>query len=149
MDPSHPLADTIGQIRAAIDAPWESVAMTLALHPADTLGDPGIEGTAAWHLRHAATVFRLHAHHLVGPETDSWPPVPPDTAGAIATLQADAARLTAWARDHLNPSTTIVYGQDHTASDMLGVMLRHIVWHAAAAHYWCRWKNPQKPGKPA
>lgn len=145
-DPApHPFADTLAQIRACVDAPWESIAMTLAEHPADTLGDPAQPGTAAWHLHHTAAVFRLHARHLIGPQTDTWPPIPtdpPDPIAAIETLRADLDRLDDWAEQHLHAHTTVTYGQDQSASDMLGVMLRHIVWHAAAAHYWCCWKRP-------
>ncbi|MFK7882643.1 MAG: hypothetical protein AB8F26_00480 [Phycisphaerales bacterium] len=144
----NPFTDTLAQIRASIDEPFESIRMTLDLHPADTLGDPADEGSAAWHLRHAAEVFRTHAHHLIGPETNDWPPLPTDATkhlDAIETLRADAARVTEWASEHLDPSATVHYGRDLTVSDMLGVMLRHIVWHAAAAHYWCRWKRPSEP----
>lgn len=144
-DPNHPFADTLTQIRACVDAPWESIAMTLAEHPADTLGDPEEPGTAAWHLHHTAEIFRLHAHHLIGPETDAWPPVPPEAIAAIAVLRADLDRLEALAAEHLRPDMVVSYGPDQSVSDMLGVMLRHIVWHAAAAHYWCRWKRPAAP----
>lgn len=146
---AHPFADTLAQIRACVDAPWESVAMTLAEHPAGTLGDPDEPGTGAWHLRHTAEVFRLHARHLIGPETDAWPPVPSDPTAAIGTLRADIDRLDAWAADGLHADTTVSYGHDRPASEMLGVMLRHIVWHAAAAHYWCRWKRPDRANPPA
>ncbi|MCC5785905.1 MAG: hypothetical protein JJU33_04290 [Phycisphaerales bacterium] len=145
---THPFADTLAQIRACVDEPWESVAMTLTEHPAETLGDPAEPGTAAWHLHHTAEVFRLHARHLIGPETDAWPPIPPDPTGAIGTLRADIDRMEAWAATHLRPDTVIDYGGPRSASEMLGAMLRHIVWHAAAAHYWCCWKRP-RPSEPA
>lgn len=140
--PRQPFFDTMSQIQAAIDAPWESIKMTLDQHPIETMGDPIEEGTAAWHLRHTAEVFRTHANHLIGPETDRWPPVPTEIAEAIEILRADARRLSEWATDHLDPAATVHYGQDQSVSDMLGVMLRHIIWHAAAAHYWCQWKRP-------
>jgi hypothetical protein len=146
-EPAQPFADTIRQIRAAIDEPWESIKMTVDQHPIETMGDPTAEGTAAWHLRHSAEVFRTHAHHLIGPETDAWPPVPTAATEAVESLRADAARLTAWAEQHLDPAAIIHYGHDQSVSDMLGVMLRHIVWHAAAAHYWCLWKRPSEPAK--
>ncbi|MCC5824429.1 MAG: hypothetical protein LAT64_14540 [Phycisphaerales bacterium] len=146
---AHPFADTLAQIRACVDAPWESVAMTLAEHPADTLGDPAEPGTAAWHLHHTAAIFRLHARHLIGPETDAWPPVPAEPLAAVQTLRDDLTRLEAWAADGLHADTMVSYGRDQSASEMLGVMLRHIVWHAAAAHYWCCWKRPDRPGAPS
>lgn len=141
----HPYADTLAQIRACVEQPYESVAMTLAEHPADTLGDPEEPGTAAWHLRHTAEIFRLHARCVVGPEADAWPPIPNDPTNAVATLRTDLDRFEAWASDNLRPNTVIDYGGPRSASEMLGVMLRHIVWHAAAAHYWCCWKRPGPP----
>jgi hypothetical protein len=143
--PSHPFADTLMQIRACVDEPWESVAMTLAAHPAETLGHPAEPGTAAWHLRHIAEIFRLHARHLVGPETAEWPAIPPDAAAAIGALRGDLDRVEAWSAIHLRPEAVVDYGGPISASEMLGVMLRHIVWHAAAAHYWCCWRRPQAP----
>jgi hypothetical protein len=140
---SPPFADTIAQIRACVEAPWESVAMTLAAHPAETLGDPAQPGTAAWHLRHIAEIFRLHARHLVGPETEAWPAIPPDAVAAIGTIRGDLACVEAWAAEHLRPDAVVDYGGPLSASAMLGVMLRHIVWHAAAAHYWCCWKRSE------
>jgi len=141
-DAPHPFADTLTQIRAAIDEPFESIAMTLDQHPPETLGDPAEEGTAAWHLHHSAQIFRTHARHLIGPETDAWPPVPNDAMQAVEMLRSDADRVSNWACRNLDPATTVSYGQVHSVSEMLGIMLRHIVWHAAAAHYWCQWKRP-------
>ena len=139
--PDHPFADTLAQIRACVDAPWESVAMTLGEHPVETLGDPGVPGTGAWHLRHAAEIFRRHARHLIGDQVEAWPPVPAEPGAAIAVLRGDLDRLEAWAAEHLHAGMVVSYGSDQPVSDMLGVMLRHIVWHAAAAHYWCVWKR--------
>ena len=90
-EPAQPFADTIRQIRAAIDEPCESIKMTVDQHPIETMGDPTAEGTAAWHLRHSAEVFRTHAHHLIGPETDAWPPVP--TAATEATNRRERPLL--------------------------------------------------------
>lgn len=140
--PAHPFADTLAQIRACVDAPWESIAMTLGEHPAATLGDPAEPGTGAWHLHHTAAIFRVHARHLIGASVDAWPPVPAEPLAAIETLRADLDRLETSATEHLRPDMVISYGRDQSVSDMLGVMLRHIVWHAAAAHYWCCWKRP-------
>jgi hypothetical protein len=140
---AHPFADTLAQIRACVDAPWESIAMTLGEHPAATLGDPTEPGTGAWHLHHTAAIFRVHARHLIGASVDAWPPVQAEPLAAIETLRADLDRLEAWAAEQLRPDMVISYGRDQPVSDMLGVMLRHIVWHAAAAHYWCCWKRPK------
>ncbi len=147
MDNPAPIADTIRQIRRAIDDPYESIRMTLDQNPIDTLGDPRAEGTAAWHLVHASEVFRTHARHLTQGHTDAWQEMPGDVPGSIRSLQDDADRLAAWASDHLDPGSTIDYGHPRSASEMLGVMLRHIVWHAAAAHYWCKWKRPIDPAE--
>ena len=140
---THPFADTLAQIRSCVDEPWESVAMTLTEHRAETLGEPTEPGTAAWHLHHTAEIFRQHARHLIGPEVDAWPPIPPDPIGAIDTLRGDIDRLEAWAATHIRSHAMIDFGGPRPASEMLGVMLRHIVWHAAAAHYWCCWKRPR------
>ncbi|MEM9372055.1 MAG: hypothetical protein AAGA55_00285 [Planctomycetota bacterium] len=141
MQAPHPLADTLLQLKRAIDDPYESIRMTLDQHPVTTLGDPQTEGTAAWHLVHASEVFRSHARHLTQGHADAWPEMPGDVPGSMRMLREDTERLTLWASDHLDPNATIEYGRSRSASDMLGVMLRHIVWHAAAAHYWCRWKR--------
>jgi hypothetical protein len=146
MPPPHPLAPLLDELRSAVRAPWESVAMTLRLHPPETLGDPQQEGSGAWHLRHAAETFRLHARHLASDAVvDAWPGPPAPSAGPAAAadaLRADADRLLAWAHERLDPGAIITYGQDCTPAEMLGMMTRHIVWHAAAAHYWCCWKRP-------
>lgn len=142
MTDDRPFADTLTQILAAIDEPFESIRMTLDQHPPHTLGDPAEEGSAAWHLVHTALVFRTHARHLVGTQTEDWPEIPADVEGAITVLRQDAERVRNWASTNLDPNISITYGQDQSASQMLGIMLRHIVWHAAAAHYWCKWKRP-------
>ncbi len=147
--PTHPFADTLAQIRACVDAPWESIAMTLSDHAGEDFGDPVQPGTAAWHMHHTAEIFRRHARHLIGPATEAWPPVPADPLAAIETLRGDLTRLEAWAADGLRPDAVVFYGRDQSVSDMLGVMLRHIVWHAAAAHYWCCWKRQSPPVPPA
>lgn len=140
-----PFADTLAQLRAAIDEPWESVAMTLDLHPPETLGDPADAGSAAWHLRHTAEVFRAHARRLMGDAVDDWPPLPDAPTDAIDALRADVQSLTRWFAD--NPDPTPIQGQE-SVSELLGIMLRHVVWHAAAAHYWCQWKRPPSGSEP-
>jgi hypothetical protein len=121
--------------------------MTLDLHPPETLGNPAQEGSGAWHLQHAAQIFRHHARHLAGAAVvDAWPEPPGPDAGpavAAAALLADTDRLLDWAHVALDADRTVTYGGDHTPAEMIGLMTRHIVWHAAAAHYWSCWKGPQ------
>ena len=147
--------------------------MTLREHRGGSFGDPGKAGTAAWHVRHIAEIFRVHARHLIGETVEGWPTLPGVGGGVVEAeaesgwefdgidpgvlevLRGDVARLTAWAEGGGlsggvgecgdggggggGVEIAEVYGDVRSVSEMLGVMLRHVVWHAAAAHYWCRW----------
>ncbi len=137
--------DVLTQLEAAINAPWESLAMTLDMHSFSKMGDPTIEGSGAWHLVHIATVFRNHAKHVVGDEQiEQWSPMPESSIEnlpmIVETLIEDCEQFCNWCRS--NPDQqSIDYGGDQTFEQMLGIMLRHIIWHAAAVHYWCKWKS--------
>tara|TARA_R110002073_G_scaffold118918_1_gene258678 strand:+ start:593273 stop:593713 length:441 start_codon:yes stop_codon:yes gene_type:complete len=138
--------DVLEQLEATITAPWESLSMTLDMHPFDQMGDPTIEGTGAWHLVHIATVFRTHAKHVVGEaETDKWSALPdPSTESLpmiVEVLMDDCQQFCQWCRTNPQKCTDVQYGENQTFNAMLGVMLRHIVWHAGAVHYWCIWKS--------
>ena len=137
--------DVLAQLEAAINAPWESLAMTLDLHPFSKMGDPTIEGSGAWHLVHIAAVFRTHAMHVVGEaEMSKWGSLPEPSEETlpivVEMLIEDCERFGHWCRSNPELCTTVEYGEEHTFEQMLGVMLRHIIWHAAAVHYWCKWK---------
>ena len=119
--------------------------MTLDMHPFAQMGDPAIEGTGAWHLVHIATVFRTHAKHVVGEdEIGRWSPMPPASVESlpmiVEVLMEDCELFCAWCKTNPDRCTNVDYGSEQTFNEMLGVMLRHVVWHAGAVHYWCIWK---------
>lgn len=121
--------------------------MTLDMHPFSAMGDPTTEGSGAWHLVHIATVFRNHAKHVVGVgEIEQWNSMPEPSIEnlpmIVETLIEDCEQFCSRCRS--NPDQqSIDYGGDQTLEQMLGIMLRHIIWHAAAVHYWCKWKSGQ------
>ena len=140
--------DVLTQLEASISAPWESLAMTLDMHPFSSMGDPTTEGSAAWHLVHIATVFRNHAKHVVGEEQiEQWSPMPESSIQnlpiIVEALSEDCERFCQWCRSNSAQCNAIDYGGENTFEEMLGIMLRHIIWHAAAVHYWCKWKSDQ------
>ncbi len=130
-----------------VDHPWESLRMVLKKHADDDLGDPLEKGTAAWHLRHIAETFRLHADHASGNAIE-WPALPNDLAELLDTIKADIETFITWAKEC--PSDDLVkrrieYHHSMDLGEMIGIMGRHIVWHAAAIHYWLLWKRPSRP----
>lgn len=132
----------VGQLLKTIDEPWESLCWTLGRHPIETMGDPKHEGSGAWHLMHIAEVLRIHARAFMGTEEiERWPAMPTDVAGAAAMVREDAYRFAAWCKASPQRVGTVMHGEEQGFEEMLGVMLRHIVWHAAAVHYWCVWKG--------
>lgn len=130
----------VGQLLKTIDEPWESLGWVLEKHPPGTMGDPRRTGSAAWHLMHIAEVFRIHAKAFMGgDEIERWPTMPDDGAGAGRMVREDAHRFAAWCKANPNRVGRVVHGQEQSFEEMMGVMLRHIVWHAAAVHYWFIW----------
>lgn len=130
----------LGQLLKTIDEPWESLGWVLNTYPPETMGDPKQTGSAAWHLMHIAEVFRVHAKAFVGAEEiERWPLMPSDVSEAGKIVREDAHRFAKWCR--LNPDRVgrVVHGEEQGFEEMMGVMLRHIVWHAAAVHYWFIW----------
>ena len=120
--------------------------MTLDLHPFAEMGDPSIEGSGAWHLVHLAQIFRTHAQYIVGEdEIERWgafPDVSIETLPMVVEgLIDDCDRFCSWCRANLDRCVEVEYGGEHSFEDMLGIMLRHVIWHAAAVHYWCVWKR--------
>lgn len=137
-------------LRAAVDHPWESLMGSLRGNPRVDLGDPTTPGTGAWHLRHMLEVFREQAQ-TVAHELSPWASVPFDASPlAIAdALLVDIDQFVAWhaARPIDAGPVRIHYGtRSMDLEEMIGVMTRHITWHAAAVHYWCRWKSPSEEG---
>ncbi len=152
---SAPLAARL--LRAAIIEPWESVDQVIESIERDSalLGDPTREGTGAWHLRHIVEVFRLHARTVMAgagdPAAAATLPPPeasiPDAAEwsprlARDELLADVETFCAWlaAQSDDTLSEAFNYGRRVDVMTMLSVMLQHITWHAAAVHYWRKWK---------
>ena len=132
----------VTQIMMAIDAPYESVKMLLDQHPCETMGDPEEEGSGAWHLKHMCEIFRVHAKAVMGEtEVASWPSMPKGLRACAMMLKEDAMRFTMWCMTHVHQIDTVTYGEEMSFEEMTGIMSRHIVWHAAAVHYWCTWKG--------
>ena len=130
----------LGQLLKTIDEPWESLGWTLEKYPPETIGDSSQTGSAAWHLMHIAEVFRIHAKAFMGADAvGQWPKMPSDVAGAGKMVREDAHRFAAWCKANPNRVGRVVHGQEQSFEEMMGVMLRHIVWHAAAVHYWFVW----------
>jgi hypothetical protein len=132
----------VEQVLMTIDEPYESLRMTIEKHPFARMGDPNQEGSGAWHLAHVCEVFRIHARAFMGKdEIASWPSMPSGLADQVEMLKADAARFAAWCRANPDRVGDVHHGEDLSFELMMGVMHRHIVWHAAAVHYWCLWKG--------
>lgn len=137
----------VTQIMMAIDAPFESVKMLLEQHPCETMGDPEEVGSGAWHLKHMCEVFRVHAKAIVGEEEVArWPKMPRGVRACAMMLKEDAMRLIIWCIPRADRIKQVTYGEEMGIEDMMGIMSRHIVWHAAAVHYWCLWKGGSGEG---
>jgi hypothetical protein len=134
----------VGQLLATVREPWESLRMALDKHAWMEIGDIDEEGSGAWHLMHIAEVFRIHAKAAMGEwgkEVDDWPPIVKSVAGAGRMIREDVERFSAWCIEHPERCGRVTHGEEMFFDEMIGVMLRHIVWHAAAVHYWCLWKR--------
>jgi hypothetical protein len=132
----------VEQVLMTIDEPYESLRMTIEKHPLERMGDPNQVGSGAWHLAHVCEVFRIHARAFMGKdEIASWPSMPDGLVDRVEMLKADAGRFAEWCRVHPDRVGDVYHGEDLSFEMMMGVMHRHIVWHAAAVHYWCLWKG--------
>jgi len=135
----------IGQLLASVREPWESLRQTLDKHAWVEIGDIDEVGSGAWHLMHIAEVFRIHAKAAMGEwgadEVGGWPPIEQSVAGAGRMIREDVERFSAWCLEHPERCGRVTHGEEMFFDEMIGVMLRHIVWHAAAVHYWCLWKG--------
>lgn len=125
-----------------IEEPYESVRWMLERHPYETMGDPTQVGSGAWHLVHLCAVFRIHARAFMGAKAiEQWPEMPEGLGACIEMLRADAHRFAGWCRANPERIDRVTHGEEMSFELMMGVMHRHIVWHAAAVHYWCLWKG--------
>lgn len=135
----------VDQLLASVREPWESLRQALDKHAWLEMGDIEETGTAGWHLMHIAEVFRIHAKAAMGEwgaeEVGDWPAIERSAAGAGRMVREDVERFCAWCLEHPERCGRVTHGDEMDFEEMIGVMLRHIVWHAAAVHYWCLWKG--------
>lgn len=137
-------------LRSAVDHDDESLMSALRRHPRADLGDPSEVGTGAWHLRHLLETFRDHAA-IAAPELLPWPSIPFDASslGMADALLSDVDQFIAWwaARPMESPPVRVpLGGRTIDLQELVGVMTRHITWHAAAVHYWCKWRAVDAAG---
>ena len=143
-----PIEHIVDALVAAVDDPWESLRQALDARGAVDLGSPDAPGDAAFHVRHAAEVFRVHAGKVLAalgvegvvPASDA--PVPLNgvwsSSAVFAELRAEAGAFAKELRRHPQErlaSLTIEHGETFALPDFLAMMTRHIVWHAAGAYY--------------
>jgi hypothetical protein len=132
----------IEQVLMTIREPYESVRWMLGLHGFAEMGDSSVEGSGAWHFEHLCEVFRIHVKAFMGAEAVAeWPTMPESLEDQALGLDADAQRFADWCRSNPERVGDVTHGEKMRFEDMIGVMHRHIVWHAAAVHYWCLWKS--------
>lgn len=131
-------------LRFAVTLRWESVDQVLKDHGDKPLGDPLTPGTGAWHLRHIVEVFREHARVMRGDPNPDTRPIPADPRAMRDALLADVDDFCAWARAQPPglAERPITYGQTMPFTEMLAGTVQHITWHAAAIHYWTKWRMP-------
>jgi hypothetical protein len=162
------LAVAIRLLRSTVVEPWESVDQVLAEHGRADFGDPLCEGTAAWHFRHIVEIFRVHVRTVMEGLGD------PDAAASIAPpdaaiprrpasdggwspkvvrdeLLADVDRFANWLAEQPEAvlARPFAYGSPTDLTTMFSVMQQHITWHAAAVHYWFRWRRGDAASKPS
>ncbi len=128
-------------LRQAVVFPYESVDQVVAEHGGRDLGDPHTPGTGAWHLRHILEIFRLHARTVLLAKPEA--PIPSVPSAARAELLADIDAFTSWinVQSHDRLARRFKYGSETDLPSMLMCMSVHITWHAAAVHYWVKWKG--------
>jgi len=70
-------------------------------------------------------------------------PIPSTPRALRDALLADVDAFIAWARAQPGLTTrTVTYGAAMPFLEMLAGTAQHITWHAAAVHYWTRWRLP-------
>lgn len=137
----------LDMLRFAVTLRWESVDKVLKDHGDRPLGDPHTAGTGAWHLRHIVEIFREHARVMRGDAAPDTRSMPQDPRGMRDSLLADVDDFCRWARAQPPglADRPITYGQTMPLIEMLAGTAQHITWHAAAVHYWTKWKMPRHP----
>lgn len=145
-------------LRGTVIEPWESVDQVIeeAARDRTDLGDPLTEGTAGWHLRHIVEIFRLHARTVMEGVGDTAAaatitppdaPIPTDGRWSPRSVRDDLLRdvdtFCGWLLRQPDGvlARPFAYGRPVDATTMLSVMIQHITWHAAAVHYWMKWRS--------
>ncbi len=141
-------------LRQTVVFPYESVDQLITEHGERSLGDPHSAGTGAWHLRHIVEIFRLHARTaMLGlgearaaidaliPEPEASIPMQPRVArdALLADIDAFVNWVSRQSPDRL--ARRFTYGSETDLEQMLVCMSVHVTWHAAAVHYWVKWKS--------
>jgi hypothetical protein len=167
--PPHPLLDRprddaladarlrgmLLQLRQTVVYPWESIDQVLRDHGASDLGDPATPGTGAWHLHHVVEILQSHcrvalkglgadAEAVAAPVFAAPVPSDPELARGVLLAAIDAFITQVMAVPHAARTRRFHYGHDTDLEAMLACMTLHITWHAAAVHYWRRWRAPSK-----
>ena len=138
------MEDALAMLRSTVTLRWESIDQLLREHAGVNLGDPLTPGTGAWHLRHTVEYFRVHARAMMGDPTPDPRPIPSDPALMRDALLADIDGFIAWAREQPDDlwSRPVTYGKAMPFMEMFAGTAQHITWHAAAVHYWVKWRSP-------
>ncbi|HYD02175.1 MAG TPA: hypothetical protein VEB22_13190, partial [Phycisphaerales bacterium] len=131
-------------LRATVTLRWESVDQVLRHHGGRALGDPGTPATGAWHLRHIVELFREHARVMRGDPDADVRPIPSTPCAMRDALLSDIDDFIGWARNQPDglASRPVTYGETMPLLEMLAGTAQHITWHAAAVHYWAKWRAP-------
>jgi hypothetical protein len=131
-------------LRATVSDQWESLDQVLREHGGIDLGHPHIAGTGLWHLRHIVEIFRIHAAALTNGDLAFDGDIPHDASAIRDMLNSHVDQLIAWVgkQTPTRLRRSVYYGEQITTAQLLGIMMRHITWHAAAVHYWVKWKSP-------
>jgi hypothetical protein len=134
----------LAMLRFAITLRWESVDQVIKDHGDKALGDPLTPGTGAWHLHHIVEIFREHARVMMDDPNLDTRPIPTKPRAIRDALLADVDGFCAWVRTQPADlaARPIIYGQTMPFIEMLAGTVQHITWHAAAVHYWTKWRLP-------
>jgi hypothetical protein len=138
---------TLALLRAAVTHEWESLDQVLREYAGRDFGHPHIAGTALWHLRHILEIFRIHCAAATNGEVVCEGDIPQEPQQVREVLLTHIDDFIAWAQRQSPKrlSRSVFYGTQVTIPELVGIMTRHITWHAAAIHYWFKWKADSPP----
>ena len=134
------MLDGLEVLRSTVIHPWESLDRIVDLYGQAELGNPQVPGTPAWHLQHIVETFQLHARTATEGELQFEALSSSAPSALRDTLLHDVERFIGWVNDQSEQRLLrkIQYMHEMDLQEMLGVMSRHIIWHAAAVHYLLR-----------